>query len=150
MIRINTLRTRQNRPPFCSWYVHMHFLERNWTNISLKFVPKVQINNTSVLVQIMAWHQPGDKPSSEPMMVSLLMYICITWPQWVKNTRCYKLIWRIHTQQEWKMNQYERLVPVLMGGLHKAGGSALSHEWIWSVSFSVTEPIYGIYFSHGW
>ena len=37
------------------------------------------------LVQIMAWHRPGDKPLSEPMMVSLLMHICVTRPQWVKN-----------------------------------------------------------------
>ena len=28
----------------------------------------------------------GDKPLSEPMMVSLLTYICVSRPQWVKNT----------------------------------------------------------------
>ena len=38
-------------------------------NISLKFVPKGQINNIPELVQIMAWHQPDDKPLSEPMML---------------------------------------------------------------------------------
>ena len=42
--------------------------------ISLKFVPKVPINNIPSLVQIMAWRRPGDKPLSEPMMVSLLMH----------------------------------------------------------------------------
>ena len=52
--------------------------------ISLKFVHKVRINIIPALVQIMAWCQPGDKPLSEPMMVSLLMYICVTRPQWVK------------------------------------------------------------------
>ena len=31
----------------------------------------------------MAGRWPGDKPLSEPMMVSLLMHICITQPQWV-------------------------------------------------------------------
>ena len=46
--------------------------------ISLNFVPKGSINNFPALVQIMAWRQPGDKPLSEPMMVSLLMHICIT------------------------------------------------------------------------
>ena len=51
--------------------------------ISLKFVPKVQINNVQALVQIMAWHRPGDKPLSGPMMVSLLTHICVTRPQWV-------------------------------------------------------------------
>ena len=34
----------------------------------------------------MAWHWPGNKPLSEPMMVSLLMHICFTQPQWVKPT----------------------------------------------------------------
>ena len=33
--------------------------------ISMKFVPKGPINNILALVQIMAWHRPGDKPSSE-------------------------------------------------------------------------------------
>ena len=32
----------------------------------------------------MAWCRAGDKPLSEPMMVSLLTHICVTWPQWVK------------------------------------------------------------------
>ena len=31
----------------------------------------------------MAWCRPGDKPLSELLMVSLLMHICVTWPQWV-------------------------------------------------------------------
>ena len=65
----------------------MLFLNENiWISlkISLKFVPKVPINNISSLVQIMAWCRPGDKPLSEPMMVSLLTHICVTRPQWVK------------------------------------------------------------------
>ena len=41
--------------------------------------PMVQL---TTLVQIMAWLQPGDKPLSEPMMVSLLTHICITRPQY--------------------------------------------------------------------
>ena len=39
--------------------------------ISLKFVPKGPINNNPALVQIIAWRRPGDKPLSEPVMVSL-------------------------------------------------------------------------------
>ena len=31
----------------------------------------------------MAWRRSGDKPLSEPMMVSLLTHICVTRPQWV-------------------------------------------------------------------
>ena len=49
------------------------FLNENiWIpmQISLKFVPKGSINYIPVLVQIMAWRRLGDKPLSEPMMVS--------------------------------------------------------------------------------
>ena len=53
--------------------------------ISLKFVPEIRIDNVPALVQMIAWHQPGDKPLPEPMMVSLLMHICVTQPQWVKG-----------------------------------------------------------------
>ena len=63
--------------------------------MSLKFVPKVRINNIPSLVQIMAWRRPGDKPLSEPMMVSLLTQICVTRPQWVKSfahCRCQLII----------------------------------------------------------
>ena len=38
---------------------------------SLKFVYKDPINNIPALVEIMAWPRPGDKPLSEPMLVSL-------------------------------------------------------------------------------
>ena len=55
-------------------------------NMSLKFVPRAPpINNIPSLVQIMAWRLPGDKPLSEPMMVSLLTPICVTRPQWVND-----------------------------------------------------------------
>ena len=37
--------------------------------ISPKFAPNDAINNKPVLVQIMAWHQIGDKPLSGPMMI---------------------------------------------------------------------------------
>ena len=63
------------------------FLNENvWIpiEISLKFVRKGPINSIPAMVQIMAWRRPGDKPLSEPMMVSLLTHICITRPQWVK------------------------------------------------------------------
>ena len=53
--------------------------------MSMKFVPKGPINNIPALVQIMAWRRPGDKPLSEPMMVSLATHICVTRPQWVND-----------------------------------------------------------------
>ena len=37
----------------------------------------LESDNTPVLVQIMAWCRPGDKPLSEPMMFSLLTHICV-------------------------------------------------------------------------
>ena len=53
--------------------------------ISRKFVSKCPINKIPALFQIMAWRQPGDKPSSQPMMVRLLTHICVTRLQWVNS-----------------------------------------------------------------
>ena len=63
------------------------FLNENvWfpIKISLKFVPNGLIDNIPALVQIISWRRSGDKPLSEPMLVSLLMHICVDQPQWVK------------------------------------------------------------------
>ena len=83
---VNTLRPRQNGRHFPDDIFKCIFLNENeWISlrISLKFVPKVRINNIPSLVQIMAWRRPGDKPLSEPIMVSLPTHICVTRPQWV-------------------------------------------------------------------
>ena len=83
---INTLRPRQNGYHFPDDIFNCIFLNENvriLIKISLKFVPKDPINNIPTLVQVMAWRRPGDKPLSEPMMVSLLTHICVTRPQWV-------------------------------------------------------------------
>ena len=87
-ISVNTLRPRQNSRHFADDIFKCIFLNENvWISlkISLKFVPQVQINNHPALIQIMAWRRPGDKPLSEPMMVSLLTHICVTRPQWVNS-----------------------------------------------------------------
>ena len=84
---INTLRPRQNGRQFPDDIFKCIFLDKNIWNlikILLKFVPKVPVNNIPALVQIMAWHRQGDKPLSEPLLVSLLMHTCVTRPQWVK------------------------------------------------------------------
>ena len=68
---INTLRQTQNGRHFPDAIFKWIFVNENariLINISLKFVPKGPINNIPALVQIMAWHQPGDNPLSEPMM----------------------------------------------------------------------------------
>ena len=86
--RVNTLRPRRNEQHFADDIFKCIFLnETVWISIqiSLKFVPKVPINNIPALVQIMAWRRPGDKPSSEAMMVSLLTHICVTRPQRVNS-----------------------------------------------------------------
>ena len=56
----------------------MHFLRWNCLNFAedfTEFIPSARINNTPVLVQIMAWRRPGDKPLSEAMMVRLPTHI---------------------------------------------------------------------------
>ena len=45
--------------------------------------PKVPIKNIPSLVRIMAWRRSGEKPLSEPMMISLLTNIFVTRPLWV-------------------------------------------------------------------
>ena len=45
--------------------------------------PRVGLTIFRALVQIMAWRRSGDKPLSEPVLVSLLTHICVTRPQWV-------------------------------------------------------------------
>ena len=83
---VNSLRPRRNRRHFADDIFKCIFLNENvWILIefSPKFVPKGPINTISALVQIMAWRRPGDKPLSEPMIVSLPTHICVTRPQWV-------------------------------------------------------------------
>ena len=84
----NTLRPRQNGRRFADDTFKRIFLNENVRisiKISLKFVPKVSINNIPALVQIMAWHRLGDNALSELMMVGLLTHICVTRPQWVTD-----------------------------------------------------------------
>ena len=76
--RVNTLSPRRNEQHFADdIFKRIFFNENVWISIkiSLKFVPKGPINNIPALVQIMAWHRSGDKPLSEPMMVSLPTHI---------------------------------------------------------------------------
>ena len=93
-ILFNTLRPRQCGPLFPDDIFKYIFLNENILiaiKIWLLFFPKLRINNIPALVQIMAWHRPGDNPLSQPMMVSFLIYICITWLRWV-NSCCGEFI----------------------------------------------------------
>ena len=51
-----------------------------------------RISNIPVLFYIMAWHRPGDRPLSEPMIVRLPTHVCITRSQWVNRWEW--LAWR--------------------------------------------------------
>ena len=85
---VNTLRPRQNGHHFADDIFRCILVNENvWIpiKISLKFVPKGAINNILALVKIMAWRRAGDKPLSEPMMVSLPTHIYVTRPQWVNR-----------------------------------------------------------------
>ena len=66
------MRPRQNGRHFPDNIFKYIFLNEKVSisiKISLKFVRKDPINNILALVQIMAWHHPGDKPLSESLMV---------------------------------------------------------------------------------
>ena len=63
-----------------SWMKMYEFRLRFHWSLFMRVHP---INNIPALFQIKACRRPGDKSLSEPMMVSLLTYICVTRPQWV-------------------------------------------------------------------
>ena len=94
---VNTLSLRQNGRHFAEDIFKCIFLNENvWIliSISLKYMfPKYPINIIPALVQIMACSLSGGRPLSEPMLVSLLTYICVTWPHWVNSLAPSDAIW---------------------------------------------------------
>ena len=85
-------RPRRSSDHFAHDRFELIFLFENiWMSlkISLNFVHKVLIRNIPSLVQIslMAWRRQGNKPLSEPVMVSVLthiyIYIYVTQPLWL-------------------------------------------------------------------
>ena len=109
---VNTLRLRPNRRHFTDDIFKCIFDNENeWITprISLKFVPKVWLNNIPALVQIMVWHRPGNKPLSEPIII-WVMHICVTRPQWVN------VHWWISTLHHFvpvkTMDEYNITVPM--------------------------------------
>ena len=53
------------------------YFDSNFT----KYIPEGLIDGKSVVVQVMAWHQTGDKPLPEPMMTKTPYDV--TRPPWV-------------------------------------------------------------------
>ena len=104
---IELIEAETKLPPSPDYIFKCIFLNENISiliKISLKFAPEGRINNIPALVQIMAWRRPGHKPLSEPVMVSLLTHICVTWPQWVdKSIYSYRSI----CHMAWKVEVYE-------------------------------------------
>ena len=105
--KINTLRPRQNAQHFADdIFKRIFFNENVLISIKMSLIcdTKGPINNIPALVQIMAWCRSGDKPSSEPMMVSLPTHICVTRPQWVKGLLAESLVmigWCFSMSQRW-------------------------------------------------
>ena len=80
---LNTLRLGQDGFQFHDDIFKYIFLNENiWISIaiSMMLVLSGPINNIPALVQIMAWRRPGDKPLSEPMLLSVPTHICVTRP----------------------------------------------------------------------
>ena len=89
-VNVNTLRPRQDGRHFADDIFTCNFFNENCCiliKFSLKYVRKGPIDNNAALVQIMAWRRSGDKPLSEPIIISLPTHICVTRPQWVNNGR---------------------------------------------------------------
>ena len=83
---INTLRPRQNGRRFENTFSNVFsWMKKCIFFISLKFVHKGPLNNIPAFIQMMAWCLSGGKPLSEPMMVSLLTHVCVTFPLWVNR-----------------------------------------------------------------
>ena len=85
---VNTARPRRNRRLFPDDIL----IAFSWTKMfKLRLIfywslfPEGPINEFTALVQIMVCRRPGEKPLSEPWMVSLLTHICVAQPQWVKS-----------------------------------------------------------------
>ena len=85
----------------------------------------------------MVWCRSGDKPLSEPMMVSLLTHICVIRPQWVKLLsissitwvpQIFRLIKTVHVIGTKHPTHYEATVP--WSWISRRGlGSSYYHGW---------------------
>ena len=122
---LNTLRPRQNGRHFPDDMFKWIFFVWILIKISLKFLPEGLTNNITALVQIMAWHRSGNKPLSEPMMVSLPIHICITRPQWVKH---YCVVCDIMSQ--WAMTYPGSTVFCVVPATHLQMGTHRFYPWM--------------------
>ena len=125
---LRLLRARQYCRHFTDDIFKCIFMNENvWIpiKISLKFVHKGPFNNIPTFVKIMAWRRPGDKPLSEPMVVSLLMHICAIRPHWVKLLWPSDAIWHHKTRSSLP----HIMVCCLMAPSHYLNHSFLIISW---------------------
>ena len=114
--KVNSLRPKPNRRHFADDIFKCILENENgWMSprISLKFVPKVRINNIPALVQIMAWRRPGDKPSSEPMMGNSLT------TQWVNYHCPTNVIFSLVAAMEWPSTKFFLVCTLHQSQMHK-------------------------------
>ena len=139
--QLNILRPGQDSCHFADIFKCIFLDENVWIllKISLKFILKFQINNIPALVQIMAWHRPGDKPLSQSMMDSFLTCICITRPQWVKNvvtaTEDY--------HQVGLSSKYQQTVLFSESNLHQIQGMVCNANTFMGLEVINCESVYG-------
>ena len=125
----NITRPRQHGRHFADVTFKCIFLNENVRisiKIWLKCVRKGPINNITALVQIMAWRRPGNKPLSEPMLVRLLMHICITRSQLVKETSKYSYIFcHLHCTGSWNPPLWKT-----RSGLSYLVNTVVADDWV--------------------
>ena len=87
---VDTSRSEQKWLPFWKQLSKLIFMNENcgmFILISEKFDFIGSINNKPALIQIMAWCKIDSKHYQNQYWPSLLIHICITWPQWVNTLR---------------------------------------------------------------
>ena len=91
--QVNTLMPRQNDHQFADHIFKFILLNEGFIaliQILLYYVPSgsaCSVDNQAVLVQIMAWYQPVTGGYLKQWWPSLMMHICVTWPQCVNSMR---------------------------------------------------------------
>ena len=96
--------------------------ETKWPHFRRRHFQHFPIKNIPSLVQIMACCRPGNKPLSEPMMVRLRTYKCVTQPQWVN-----KMETNVYDPNFTEMPNSQSIIIYLCNGL--APNKPFSHWW---------------------
>ena len=97
-LSVNSSLPEQNGRRFADEIFKYTFLNKKcgiFIRVSSKFVAKGPIDNTSVLVRVMALHRTGDKSLPEPMLTISPSHICGIMEKWVKTGSRVPLGWYI-------------------------------------------------------